>query len=159
MTRRAAIALLSAYLFLVALVTAAVAATDHATHQLRVVGHGQIKFAGAGPELWAFRFRRQRRVANTLRGELAARLDRLVWLVQAFECVHQYEGSWTANSGNGFAGGLQFGPAEWQRWGGSYAPSADQATPSQQIAAAIGYHAVSGFYPWPNTARACGLIR
>jgi hypothetical protein len=160
MTRRAATLLLAAYLALVAIATAAVhAATDRASSQLREIGHGQIRFAGAGPERWALRFRRQRRVANTLRTELGARLDRIVWLVTAFECVHGYEGAWNANTGNGYAGGLQFGPAEWQRYGGTYAPTADTATPAQQIAAAIGYHAAAGFYPWPNTARMCGLLR
>ena len=80
--------------------------------------------------------------------------------MSAFECVHRYEGSWTANTGNGYRGGLQFGSAEWQRYGGRYAPSGlNLASPAEQIAAGIAYHAVAGFWPWPQTARACGLIR
>lgn len=80
------------------------------------------------------------------------------WLVNAFMCIHRYEGDWTANTGNGYEGGLQFGRSEWQTYGGQYAAHAYEASPSQQIAAAIAYHQVSGFRPWPNTARACGLL-
>lgn len=80
------------------------------------------------------------------------------WLVAAFECIHSHEGAWNANTGNSYYGGLQFGWSEWQRFGGRYAARADLATPAQQIAAGIAYYEVSGFSPWPNTARACGLL-
>lgn len=80
------------------------------------------------------------------------------WLVGAFLCIHSYEGPWDANTGNGYEGGLQFGHSEWQTYGGRYAAHAYDASPAQQIAAGIAYHAVSGFSPWPNTARACGLL-
>lgn len=79
-------------------------------------------------------------------------------LYAAFMCIHGYEGAWDANTGNGFYGGLQFGWNEWQTYGGKYASRADLASPADQIRAGIAYHAVSGFSPWPNTARYCGLL-
>lgn len=80
------------------------------------------------------------------------------WLVNAFMCIHSHEGAWNANTGNGYYGGVQFGWNEWQQYGGQYASRADLASPAQQIAAAIAYYNVSGFSPWPNTARMCGLL-
>ena len=161
--RKTAVLMLLAYGFVLALavaVHAGVADTHRgADGHTRGFGDGEVRFDGAGPERWAQRFRRERRAVIALRHELAAKTSRVVWLVSAFQCVHRYEGSWTANTGNGYRGGLQFGSAEWARYGGRYAPSADLATPSEQIAAGIAYHAVAGFWPWPNTARACGLIR
>lgn len=139
--------------------TRTLANATHSEHAERVIGYGQVRFRGAGPELWAQRFRRERRAVNTLRARLAARLDRIVYLVQAFECIHTHEGAWNDNTGNGYYGGLQFGAHEWSLYGGGYAPRADLASPSQQIAAGITYQALSGFYPWPATARMCGLIR
>jgi hypothetical protein len=34
------------------------------------------------------------------------------WLAQAM-CVHHHEGPWTANTGNGYFGGMQFRAATW----------------------------------------------
>jgi hypothetical protein len=141
----------------VGVAAAAYGGTEHDGHA-RVVGYGQTRFDGAGPERWASRYRRERRTVMQLRLLLAGRLDRLVYLVQSFECIHEHEGAWSANTGNGFAGGLQFGASEWQRFGGGFAPRADLASPAEQVAAAITYHAVAGFAPWPTTAHACGLL-
>lgn len=79
------------------------------------------------------------------------------WLWNAFMCIHSHEGSWT-DDGAPYWGGLQFGWSEWQRFGGNFAPSANLATPAEQIAAGIAYWRVAGFSPWPNTARMCGLL-
>ncbi|WP_158685187.1 transglycosylase family protein [Streptomyces pristinaespiralis] len=46
-------------------------------------------------------------------------------------------GAWSADFGNGFYGGLQFSKETWAAYGGTaYAPSADLASRSQQIAVA-----------------------
>jgi hypothetical protein len=37
--------------------------------------------------------------------------------------------------------------------------TADRWTPAEQMATAIVAHGDRGFSPWPNTARACGLLR
>jgi hypothetical protein len=91
----------------------------------------------------------------------APRVIRESWLVNAFLCIHRYEGSWT-DPNPPYYGGLQmdysfmqaYGGWALRRWG-----TADHWPPSVQISVAItAYHNGRGFYPWPNTARACGLI-
>lgn len=69
------------------------------------------------------------------------------------------EGSWT-DGGWPYYGGLQFGYNEWLTYGYPYTHKryANLATPLQQIWAGVRYWRVSGFWPWPKTARACGLI-
>lgn len=78
---------------------------------------------------------------------------------QAWLCIHRYEGAWN-DPGGPYYGGLQFGFNEWQRFGAPYsgAGTADRASPLEQMWAAERYWQVSGFYPWPQTAHACGLI-
>lgn len=44
------------------------------------------------------------------------------WLAQA-QCVHRLEGPWTANTGNGYFGGMQFAPQTWRRLHGSPQPA------------------------------------
>src|SRR5262245_41111263 len=59
-------------------------------------------------------------------------------------------GNWSASTGNGFYGGLQFTQQTWQaNGGGQYAPSADQATSAQQIAVAQRVLASQGIGAWP----------
>ena len=59
-------------------------------------------------------------------------------------------GNWSASTGNGFYGGLQFTEQTWLSYGGGrYAPSANQATPAQQIAVAQQVLAGQGIGAWP----------
>ena len=44
------------------------------------------------------------------------------WLAQA-QCVHLHEGPWTANTGNGYFCGMQFGPQTWKRVHGPAQPA------------------------------------
>jgi len=81
--------------------------------------------------------------------------------LKAWLCIHHYEGAW--NDPNGpYYGGLQmdltfqheYGAALLRRKG-----TADHWTPLEQIwVAERAYRSGRGFYPWPNTARWCGLI-
>jgi hypothetical protein len=76
-------------------------------------------------------------------------------------CIHAGEGAWNAATGNGFYGGLQFTQGTWEASGGlKYASRADLASPLEQMWAAEDAWADAGgsFAPWPNTARACGLL-
>jgi hypothetical protein len=51
------------------------------------------------------------------------------------EC--ESSGDWSINTGNGYYGGLQFSQPTWEGFGGTqYAPRADLATRSEQIATA-----------------------
>jgi LysM repeat protein len=59
-------------------------------------------------------------------------------------------GNWAINTGNGFSGGLQFTQSTWDAYGGAaYAPSANQASASQQIAVANRVLAGQGIGAWP----------
>ena len=59
-------------------------------------------------------------------------------------------GNWSANTGNGFYGGLQFTEGTWLAYGGGqYAPSANLASPSQQFAVAERVLAGQGIGAWP----------
>jgi len=76
-------------------------------------------------------------------------------------CIHRFEGTWT-DSGDPYWGGLQMDRGFMR----SYAPRilfrrglADHWTPLEQMWVAERAHRSGrGFYPWPNTARYCGLI-
>ncbi|KAA0930603.1 LysM peptidoglycan-binding domain-containing protein [Streptomyces apricus] len=64
-------------------------------------------------------------------------------------------GSWSADTGNGAYGGLQMTQETWEGFGGlDYAPSADQASRSQQIAVAEKVLAEQGTAAWAT----CGLV-
>lgn len=99
--------------------------------------------------LWAKRAVRERRLA-------ASPPHLTAWL-----CIHRYEGSWTDPNAP-YYGGLQmdwgfqatYGPELLRRKG-----TADRWTPTEQMwVAERAYASGRGFYPWPNTARYCGLI-
>ena len=59
-------------------------------------------------------------------------------------------GNWSINTGNGYYGGLQFSASTWAAYGGTaYAPQANQASKSQQIAVAEKVLAAQGKGAWP----------
>jgi hypothetical protein len=98
--------------------------------------------------------------------QLEARLGALTpgpsWLVRAFLCIHRGEGSWT-DSGDPYWGGLQMDRGFMWTYGAwairRYHGFADVWPPMVQIQVAIrAHHSGRGFFPWPNTARGCGLI-
>ncbi|MEU8029004.1 transglycosylase family protein [Streptomyces sp. NPDC049099] len=67
-------------------------------------------------------------------------------------------GSWSADTGNGYYGGLQISLDDWGKYGGTqYADSADQASRSQQIAVAEKILADQGTRPWATCAVLSGL--
>jgi peptidoglycan hydrolase-like protein with peptidoglycan-binding domain len=67
-------------------------------------------------------------------------------------------GNWHINTGNGFYGGLQFTQGTWEGYGGTqYAPRADLASESQQIATAENVLAGQGWGAWPACSKALGL--
>jgi hypothetical protein len=84
------------------------------------------------------------------------------WLERAFLCIHAGEGAWGSATGNGYYGGLQM-DLSFQRSYGGWAlrtfGTANRWPSSVQVAVAIQAWTSRGFHPWPNTARACGLIR
>ncbi|MBZ9641144.1 transglycosylase family protein [Streptomyces sp. PSKA30] len=67
-------------------------------------------------------------------------------------------GSWSANSGDGYYGGLQLSQEDWERYGGlAYAARADQASRSQQIAVAERLLADQGVGAWGTCGLTSGL--
>jgi len=79
----------------------------------------------------------------------------------AWLCIHRYEGSWS-DSGDPYWGGLQMD----RGFMSGYAPRyllrrgfANSWSPLEQMwVAERAYRNGRGFYPWPSTARSCGLI-
>ncbi|WP_435220424.1 transglycosylase family protein [Streptomyces sp. Tue6028] len=69
-------------------------------------------------------------------------------------------GAWSADNGNGYYGGLQLTQDNWERYGGlAYAPSADQASRSQQIAIAEKVLDGEGLAAWPTCGPLSGLSK
>jgi LysM repeat protein len=68
-------------------------------------------------------------------------------------------GRWNINTGNGYAGGLQFSPSTWSGFGGTqFAPTANQATREQQIVVAERVLAKQGWGAWPVCSRQAGAV-
>ncbi|MFE0514146.1 transglycosylase family protein [Streptomyces sp. NPDC058964] len=66
-------------------------------------------------------------------------------------------GNWHINTGNGYYGGLQFSAGTWRAYGGSaYAPTADGATRTQQIAVATKVQHAQGWGAWPTCSARAG---
>ncbi|MEU7720098.1 transglycosylase family protein [Streptomyces tibetensis] len=84
----------------------------------------------------------------------AAAADSGVW-----DRIAQCEsgGDWHINTGNGYHGGLQFAPSTWNAYGGTaYAPTADRASRSQQIAVATKVQRAQGWGAWPVCSARAG---
>lgn len=75
-------------------------------------------------------------------------------------CIHRYEASWRDPNAP-FYGGLQM-DVEFQRTYGldlyRSKGTADHWTPLEQMWVAERAYRTRGFWPWPNTARFCGLL-
>ena len=82
-------------------------------------------------------------------------------LRSAWMCIHRYEGAWN-DPNPPYYGGLQMDYSFMRTYGGELLRrkgTADKWTPLEQIwVAHKAYRSGRGFYPWPNTARYCGLI-
>ena len=85
----------------------------------------------------------------------------------AWRCLQRYESGrsyrgWRINTGNGYYGGLQFDigfQLAYGAWLYRTKGTAEHWTPFEQMWTAERAHASGrGFTPWPNTARACGLL-
>lgn len=77
-------------------------------------------------------------------------------------CIHSYEGSWQ-DAGDPFWGGLQMDRGFMSSYGSDFIRAFHgyaNVWPvwAQLRAAERAYYSGRGFYPWPNTARYCGLI-
>lgn len=78
-----------------------------------------------------------------------------------WDAVAQCEsgGNWGINTGNGFYGGLQFTQSTWESYGGlDYAPQANLADQSAQIAVAENVLAGQGWGAWPVCSAQAGAV-
>jgi len=75
-------------------------------------------------------------------------------------CIHRYEAKWT-DDGGPYYGGLQM-DLEFQATYGRdllrRKGTAQHWTPLEQMWVAERAYRTRGFWPWPNTARFCGLL-
>lgn len=128
---------------------------------------------GHDVDWWAARARRNgahyRAVRASLRAHVGLGARRLAHastqpdgLVRAFLCIHRFEAPWPSTTNPTYDGGLQmddgfqshYGAAFRRAWGPAY-----NWPPFVQIAVAMNaYLSGRGFWPWPNTARICGLL-
>jgi hypothetical protein len=80
---------------------------------------------------------------------------------RAWRCIQRREGPWNDPRAP-YYGGLQMDVAFQRRYGRFLLRrkgTADNWTPLEQMwVAERAFRSGRGFYPWPNTARACGLI-
>ncbi|EST21963.1 transglycosylase family protein [Streptomyces roseochromogenus] len=86
----------------------------------------------------------------------AAAADNGVW-----DRIAQCEsgGNWHINTGNGYYGGLQFSAGTWRAYGGTaYAPTADEASRSAQIAVATKVQQAQGWGAWPVCSGRAGAF-
>ena len=66
-------------------------------------------------------------------------------------------GNWSINTGNGYYGGLQFSAGTWLAYGGgAYAPTANRASRSAQIAVAEKVLQGQGIGAWPTCGKRAG---
>ena len=76
-------------------------------------------------------------------------------------CIHRLEGAWTDPNAP-YYGGLQMDEDFMATYGAPFyraLGTADRWPPFVQVAVALAaYYSGRGFYPWPNTARACGVL-
>jgi hypothetical protein len=108
------------------------------------------------PTLVALRDAWRTRAAHTRKLFAAGPAHRREWL-----CIHRYEGAWK-DRGAPYYGGLQMDIVFQRHYGRTLLRrkgTADHWTPLEQMwVAEKAYRSGRGFYPWPNTARYCGLI-
>jgi hypothetical protein len=80
---------------------------------------------------------------------------------RAWACIHRYEAAWT-DPNPPYYGGLQMDLGFQRTYGGGLFArkgTADHWTALEQMwVAEKALRAGRGFYPWPNTARVCGLL-
>ncbi len=122
----------------------------------RVMGHPltrELKGAPADPQA---RIGAWQRLAARMRRRAQNPPHKQAWL-----CIHQFEGAWDDPNAP-YYGGLQMDLSFQRRYGEAIfrrKGTADHWTPLEQIWTAERAHRSGrGFYPWPNTARYCGLI-
>jgi len=136
---------------------------DHSSSPGSVTVTVPARYRGRTAKQWARQYReRTRQLQNAQRiVKTSASPYGTHWLERAFLCIHSKEGPWTIHNPP-YDGGLQM-DSSFQNSYGDWAirafGSAGNWPISVQLAVAIrAYYSGRGFHPWPNTAKACGLL-
>ena len=127
-----------------------------------VMGKPRAKFAFSRAESrgkyhrqWVLRVWKKRHAEA--RRQAQSPPNRYAWL-----CLQRHEGAWGANTGNGYYGGLQMDWSFMRAYGSHLlrrkGPASNWTPLEQMWVAERALRSGRGFYPWPNTARMCGLL-
>lgn len=126
-----------------------------------VMGRERSPYAGSAEQSPSVRYKRWARDVWKARARRARTNARRPPHFDEWMCIHGYEGAW--NDPNApYYGGLQMDMSFQRAYGWRLLQTkgtADNWTPLEQMwVAEKAYASGRGFYPWPNTARYCGLI-
>jgi hypothetical protein len=133
---------------------------DETWHWQRVMLRPRTPFGDSARRVTSIAYRRWaaglwEHRATVARQQAARPPHKSQWL-----CIHRYEGGWR-DPGAPYYGGLQM-DVEFQRTYGltlyRAKGTADHWTPLEQMWVAERAFRTRGFWPWPNTARFCGLL-
>ena len=130
-------------------------------HWQRVMGkrltptaYGERRIASRRYQVWMLRLWAARAAAVRKQASQPPHLA-------AWRCIQRHEGRWN-DPNPPYYGGLQMDLGFQQRYGAYLLRTkgtADRWTPLEQMwVAERAYRSGRGFSPWPNTARACGLL-
>jgi len=126
-----------------------------------VMSSSRIRYGGYADRSHNLRYTKSVLTLWSRRAWQARRLAQHPPRYSQWMCIHHYEGSWTDPNAP-YYGGLQMDMSFMQAYGSKLLHmkgTADHWTPLEQIwVAERAYQSGRGFYPWPNTARWCGLI-
>lgn len=137
----------------------------HADGYIKAIGHAAYTTIYSSNDVVRFKWKGLLKRLELIRADAQHKISELRTPAypphyQDWLCIHRYEGSWTDN-GSPYYGGLQMDIGFQQ----TYAPdllkqkgTADHWTPLEQMWTAEKAYKTRGFWPWPNTARACGLL-
>jgi len=136
-------------------------ARDQAWRWEAVMSAPRSRYAASAEHSPSLRYRRSVLALWTYRAIGARRQAQHPPRLKDWLCIHHYEGAW--NDPNApYYGGLQMNMSFQQAYGATllrHKGTADHWTPLEQIwVAERAYRSGRGFYPWPNTARWCGLL-
>ncbi len=136
------------------------AMTSSPTATARLVAETRAAAGTTGADRVAQRVKRERalrrQAVEFARTASLAELEE----VRVWDSLAQCEssGDWAADTGNGYAGGLQFAPGTWFAYGGTlYASTAAEATRAEQIVVARRVLSVQGWGAWPACSAKLGL--
>lgn len=119
--------------------------------------HGHVLRVIVRDHRWLRRtMHRKIRAYRTLRAVSARPPNYHAWL-----CIHSHEGAWN-DTGDPYWGGLQMDWSFMRTYGEhllrTKGPASNWTPLEQMWVAERAYQSGRGFYPWPNTARMCGLL-